>query len=428
MLLRFSVRNHKSINKQQDLLFTSAVMDKTNALVLHSNISDIGHVVPVAMIYGANASGKSNFINALAHMRGAILQSHRFGKPQSAIPHFPFLLDPRARTATSEYEVDFVLDGTRLRYGFEQTSKEFVSEWLHSFSTNRKRVLFQRRGQKFKFNRELKGRNTIISDLTRPNSLYLSAAAQNDHPFLSKVSQFFERIHIVTQISIPGPMLFGALGKKGVDQRIIDFLSRVGTGVVGARRSKLELSKEQKDFRSAVTSIVQKYTNMEIDESLLEDEQKIELSHRDVNGAEVFFDLEMESDGTRRLLLILSNILEALRQGSVLIIDEFNASLHTQACEAVLAFFGSAKLNRKGAQLIATTHDTNLLRSALIRRDEIWFADKSKQGETYLYPLTNIRTKMTDNLEKGYLQGRYGATPFTKPILELVDELKLSFK
>ena len=113
----------------------------------------------------------------------------------------------------------------------------------------------------------------------------------------------------------------------------------------------------------------------------------------------------------------------ALDEGTLLVIDESDASLHTQACEAVLALFSSATTNPKGAQLIATTHDTNLLRSPLLRRDQIWFTEKDAEGATHLYPLTDIRTRKGDNLEKGYLQGRYGAIPFAGPISDLISSV-----
>ena len=136
--------------------------------------------------------------------------------------------------------------------------------------------------------------------------------------------------------------------------------------------------------------------------------------------------MERESAGTRRLLIVLDLAFRALDEGAPLFIDELNASLHTQAAEVVLNLFCSRETNPKGAQLIATTHDTNLLASSALRRDEVWFTEKDTEGATHLYPLTDIRTRKGDNIEKGYLQGRYGAVPFDDPISALGSTLGAS--
>ena len=126
-----------------------------------------------------------------------------------------------------------------------------------------------------------------------------------------------------------------------------------------------------------------------------------------------------ESAGTRRLLQILYDCFHALDNGTLLVIDEIDVSLHTQACEAILYLFSEPKINTKGAQLIATTHDTNLLRSPYLRRDQIWLTEKNAGGATELYSLADIKTRGEDNFELGYLQGRYGAVPFTGPVSDL---------
>ena len=142
----------------------------------------------------------------------------------------------------------------------------------------------------------------------------------------------------------------------------------------------------------------------------------IELGHRGRDGKPVYFDLDRESAGTRRLLVTLGFAFRALDEGTALVIDELDASLHTHASEAVLKLFCSPETNAKGAQLVATTHDTSLMATALLRRDQLWFSEKGADGATQLYPLSDIRTRKGDNIERGYLQGRYGAVPFNDPI------------
>ena len=145
----------------------------------------------------------------------------------------------------------------------------------------------------------------------------------------------------------------------------------------------------------------------------------VELGHRTRDGETAYLNLNLESAGTLRLLMVLSLAYRALDEGTPLLIDELDASLHTHAAEAILRLFCSRQTNPKGAQLIATTHDTNLLAAPVLRRDQLWFAEKDAHGATVIFPLTEIRTRSSDNFEKGYLQGRYGAVPFSGPLSTL---------
>ena len=143
--------------------------------------------------------------------------------------------------------------------------------------------------------------------------------------------------------------------------------------------------------------------------------------HRGKQGAEFFLDYDQESTGTQRLLVLLERIFKSLDEGTLIVIDEIDSSLHSKASEALVALFVSRKTNPRGAQLIATTHDTNLMRSPLLRRDQIWFTEKSTEGETELFSLSDFPTRSTDNLERAYMQGRFGATPFTGSARTMVE-------
>ncbi len=176
------------------------------------------------------------------------------------------------------------------------------------------------------------------------------------------------------------------------------------------------MSKEAQELRREIASAIRKVSKEPFE---FGPEFAIELAHRGSEGEAIYFDLDHESAGTRRLLILLGSVFHALDDGVPLVVDELDASLHTRACEAVLSLFSSPATNPNGAQMIATTHDTNLLRSPLLRRDQIWFTEKDGEGATHLYPLTDIRTRKGDNIEKGYLQGRYGAIPFSGPIADI---------
>ena len=203
---------------------------------------------------------------------------------------------------------------------------------------------------------------------------------------------------------------------KEIDSRVIDFLGTLDTGICGYRRRESDIPEELKAVRREILSAVGRTAGASMNVSDTGKDATVELAHQTQDGDPVYLDLGMESMGTQRLLVMLSLAYRAIDAGAPLVIDELDVSLHTLASAALLQLFCSPETNPNGAQIIATTHDTNLLGWPGLRRDQIWFTEKDEAGATLLYPLTDIKTRRTDNLEKGYLQGRFGAVPFDDPI------------
>ena len=205
MLLRFGVSNHLSIRDFQALLLTPAALREPAEGLISCPPAPGGKLLPAAVIYGANASGKTNCIHAMHFMRHLVLGSHAHGKPGENVPRYPFKLDPACIDTPSRFEIDFVLDdGVRYHYGFEASDKAFESEWLYAFPKARRRILFERDGSDYRFGRWLAGKNEIVRGLTRPNSLYVSAAAQNGHEQLSGIFGYFEALHGVGATDVTG--------------------------------------------------------------------------------------------------------------------------------------------------------------------------------------------------------------------------------
>ncbi len=421
MLLRFGVSNHLSIRDFQELSFSASSLKDPKEGLIPCPSAPSGSAVPAAVIYGANASGKTNIADAIMTMRSMVLHSQVRGEPGGGVPRGPFRLDAACSARPSRFELDFVVDGVRHHYGFEVSDTAFESEWLYVFPRAHRRMLFERQGGVFRFGRGLKGRNNVIADLTRPNSLYVSAAAQNGHERLSEVLRYFRAVDSVKGVAVSGTMASEYLAREEPDPRVIDFLERIDTGIVGYRRNETEISEEDWTFRRELVTWVRKRLKEPIDLDPDSDDKlvAIELAHRRRVGEPVYLGLDRESAGTRRLLVVLDRVFRALDKGAPLIVDEIDASLHTQVGKAVLQLFCSPETNPKGAQLLATTHDTNLMKLPFLRRDQLWFTEKDADGATRLYPLTDIRTRRGDNIEKGYLQGRYGATLSDDPVSAL---------
>ncbi len=431
MLLRFSVSNFGSLRDKQELsmIASHAITDNAGGLIETSALHD-EKVLPATVIYGANASGKSSVIRALWHMQNLVRDSHRKGKPSGGVQLNPFLLDPDYAETPSAFSLDFILNGARYAYSLTATKQEFISESLFAWSNNRRTRLFERCNGRFKFGRALKGPNKTIEKLTRNNSLFISAAAQNNHAQLQKISSFitafFTDICVATydqKLNIITSTLAGA-GKSAFDDNVIKLLSLADTGICASRITDLG---DQPNRQSIIEKIDSLFDEASPNEDLAAlkiasypSKNKIEIAHKVGEAESIFLDVSNESSGTKEMLTTSPFIFHALEQGIPLILDEFGSSLHTRASELILALFNNKETNPKGAQLIVATHDTNLLHAKGLRRDQVWFTEKDERGATHLYPLTDIRTRPTDNLEKGYLQGRYGAIPFADSLADFV--------
>lgn len=418
MFLRFAVSNHLSIHESQELFFVASSLKDQDEGLLKCAAAPSGYVLPALVVYGGNASGKTNLVSAIDFVRDAVLYSHTRVDAMKAIRRLPFRLDVNAETEHTHCEVDFMLNGLRHQYGFTVSSERYESEWLYYFPSSHRRRLFDREGDEFQFGRDLRGQNVVISNLTRPDSLFVSAAAQNSHDYLTQVVALFQSIEILRNLTVPSQLAIARLNEEGdIDSRVIDFLRDIGTGVEAHEKKEVSTTDHERLIHREVNAMMSRLLDREDEFPDVEESKVIyELAHKSSDGSLVTFELERESSGTRRLLLILSAVFKAIDYGTLIVVDELDASLHTHVCELILGLFSKAINNEKGAQLLATTHDTNLMRrwqkrSHPLRRDQLWFVAKNDIGATELYPLTDFKTRKNDDFERGYLEGRFGAVP-----------------
>ena len=407
MLLRFSVANFRSFWREQQLsMIASSLKDDPTGLTEAPALRG-EKLLPLAVIYGANASGKSNLLKALGFMLRTIWGSHKPGGPDTKIERNRFALDPNGDTEPSRFCIEFLSEGVRYEYGFEAFEDRFKSEWLHWWPSGVRSILFKRDRQEFNFGRSLNGRNLSLAKLTRPNSLFFSAAIQNNHPQLTKIDAFFSAFSSSSNV-LPLFHRLHDFTDVGLGPRMVSFLESIATGI-----SSFQIDKRPSESEIALMQTAKNFSMsdewFDRGEAFL---PRLRFGHRGSHGDISFIDLKDESDGTQWLADKLGPILRVLDRGGVIAIDEFGANIHTLAAEAILGLFASKETNPKGAQLIVATHDTNLLGSSHIRRDQVWFTEKNAGGATMLTPLTDIRTRKGDEIEKGYLQGRYGAVPF----------------
>lgn len=417
MLIEFRVENHRSICHEQALTMDAGRVGDADDPRPRPIRGYKKRVLPVAALYGANASGKSNLLAALGFMREAVVDSHPFWPPVGGVPRDPFAWGAR-HEQPSLFEVTFVQDGVRYQYGFVADDARFVEEWLYAWPGGRKQTWFTRDRDEFKFGDNLRGENRLVEEVTRANALFLSAAAQLHHPQLTPVYWWFVAVRSVN-VSRQRRAHLGGSSAEEWRSRQVSLLDRsdVPTPTDDQLDAVLNL------LRAADVGIV----DIKLEDAKHDSfthwgfgrRSKVMVRHQST-VEDAWLPMEEESHGTQTLLRMAPSLLETLRHGHLLVIDELEASLHPLLALQVVRQFNDPRTNPRNAQLLFTTHDTNLLGTELgepaLRRDQVWLTEKDKDGATCLYPLTDYKPRKAENLERGYLQGRYGAIPFLGPL------------
>lgn len=412
MLIRFRVENFRSIKEEQELSLVASSLSEHPENVVHVERYDLD-LLRTAAIYGPNASGKSTVVAALRFMRDAVEESHRLWKPDGGIPRTPFALDAVSRNAHSLFAVDILLDDVRYEYGFVVDSARVLEEWLFAYPKGKKQEWFAReasRKPEFTFSRLMPGENRAIAELTRPNSLFLSAAAQNNHQSLAPIHGWFSRL-IPVGVEKRKTLELAASQLCLHDHlraQVLEILRAADLGITGIEPIEEDLASFARRF------------DMESDDPRLAELPSlltrraggVQFQHHAGSASDGTVLLyEQESEGTKTLFALAGAIVIVIRSGGVLVVDELDRSLHPHLALKIVSLFNDPATNPHNAQLIFNTHDTNLLDNELLRRDQIWFTEKGDDGATRLFPLTDFRARKYENLERGYLQGRYGAVP-----------------
>ncbi len=413
MLIEFRVKNFRSLRDEQ-VLSLVASKDKTlqDTHTQATGISAAPAVLRSAVVYGANASGKSNLIKALQYMRGVVTESATAMQPSQTFAVQQFRLDAVSVGQPSEFEVTFLNDGVRYQYGFAMTTQRIVSEHLLVYKSFKPQHWFTRRFDAdtskdiYDFGPGLKGPKNLWEGATRPNALFLSMAVQLNSEslrplfdwFLNHLVIFNEQAQLSPQMSIE--LLKQADGRK----EICNFLSSADISI-----ADIDVETRKVPGQAIHFDLMAGKTEVRSEEM---EEHKVLFHHVTEQGKAVF-DIMDESNGTRNLLFLAAPVLNILNKGLTLVIDELDNSLHTLLVRELVRLFHRPEINTGGAQLIFTTHDTSLLDAPnLFRRDQVWFVEKDRDQTSTLVSLSEFSPRKNEALERGYLMGRYGGVPF----------------
>lgn len=423
MLLRFGVENHLSIRDYQELscIASRGYDDLPHTMSAHGLRTKEAEVLPVIAVYGANAAGKSNLLDALAFFARAVRRSYSEWDERDRLPHRCFTLDTACSERESTYDCDVLIEGVRHQYGFSMNQSFITKEWLYSYPKGIRNILFQRSLSESEwetyFGPNLKGVTATWKALAEKRKiLLLSAAGKSEHKHekLSQVFDYFRASFVSVKIGEENQHhLAEQIASESTRVRLTEVLRSADFGIVGIELEKVAVPPEATKFMTGILAILKESMP---DASPLPppvtEQTRIKFRHRGRDDETFLVDYESESSGTKYLMSLLVPVMSALENGTALIVDEITTNLHTKLSEKIVDLFTDKDKNKKNAQFIFSTHDTNLLSRELLRRDEIWFAEKSDEGATSIYPLSDFKIRKNDNVERGYLQGRFGAIPF----------------
>lgn len=424
MLIEFTFSNYRSFRDEAILSMEATGLGAfKNCLITHGNMK----LLPGVAVYGKNGGGKSNIIRAFWLAVQFIKNAQRTQHEKATIPVVPFALNDYSSSEPTEFHFVYTLDGIKYWYGFTATKEQIIQEYLYHAPKGQKALVFSREKQTFSFT-EAKSRRKLISETVASNQLYFSVACtMNDSACIKAMSWFRDRIFFSRDYSDIPRQLLEYSDDTNMLKAISDYAKAADFGIkdmsfeINSKEMKNELTFPEgipEEIKTALTQFVHTLSetsnNSEI--RLKMGEVKAASIHPGVDhsGNQKTYSLELsdESDGTRKLMSIAPAIESVLSNGGVLLVDEIERELHPMLVDYIIAKFQSKRTNPNGAQIIFTTHNTELMNLELLRKDQFYFVDKNElDGSSELYGISDFSTRTTDNIRKAYLLGKYGATP-----------------
>lgn len=430
LLLRFSVDNHRSFRDEADLVLASPSL----TTVVPRSGDWVRETSRVSLVYGPNASGKSALIDALGYAISVVGASATEWAGLPRLPRAPFLLDQASRLRPSSFVFEFVERGVRYEYGFAVDSGRIEEEWLFSYPKAKRRTLFERGPgvQGMTFARGFGRGAAVLADTTGERELVVSKGSALRIPLMQTIfdaltgsidvvrfgdSERSDRLNDVMESILRGDFTFSDL---------VEILKVADLGISG---TAIEEQAQDPELIRALSVLLHAGRGVErrgdggLEEfaaSLPVVARSLVFEHQGAGGGGHTLGMEDQSTGTLMWLAIAAPAVRTLRRGGVLAIDELDASLHPGLSAALIGLFLDPVINPKGAQLIATTHDTYFLSPASeldLAPNDVWFVEKDREGCSDLFRLADFPTRADHNFSRRYLQGRYGAVPALAPSL-----------
>ena len=425
MLLEFSVANFLSFQDKKTLsLIASSISDYKTTNVVETERHKL---LNGAIIYGANASGKSNLIRAMSTMSRMIARSFE-QTSASKLDITPFLLSTKTENKPSHFEIVFLIDDVRYRYGFEVNNSAVLAEWLFETKKKTEKALFLRENDGIEVLSSFKEAKDL-EEKTRDNALFLNVIDQFNGETAKKIIKWFKGFIAISGLSHEGHEMgtIKMLENDNNKSKLLNFYTNLDLGF-----DKLTIDKEVFDSKKIPSDMPESLVKLLVKDLEGAFRFKIKTLHKKFNEelkeiGQVEFDMRsQESAGTNKVFNISGALFSVLHNGGILVVDELDSTLHPLLTLAITRLFNSKEDNPKNAQLVFTTHDTNLFEYGLYRRDQIYFVEKNSYGASDLYSLVEYKEgdgkkiRKDRSFEDDYINGRYGAIPYIGNLTKLV--------
>jgi AAA15 family ATPase/GTPase len=432
MLIQFSVKNYKTFKDLNTLSMVASNYDKRlideNTFVSRKfNF----RLLKSAVIYGANASGKSKYFEAFQVFKDIIYNSSKESRSKDEIDVVPFILDTKSEKEPTSFELIFANKQVQYRYGFEANRQRITREWLYIKNSTQEKEVFFRTAQKFEDAGSLSIATELIKkSMIRQNALLLSVLAQFNDVTAKKIMDQLNNIAAISgvrQESYEGFTIHELDNETRIKKvEIIEFLDKADFGILDVKPTHLDVNNLPADMPTQIKDMIKDaVTKTKKKVSFYED---VITSRKKYSNGKLLNELaamsmeDDESSGTKKYFALSGPVLDTLRSGATLFVDELDSQLHPLLVRHLVKLFNSKVYNPKNAQLIFNTHDVNLLNSDIFRRDQVWFSEKDKFGSARLFSLSDIKLpndlkiRNDENYEKNYLQGKYGAIPYVSKL------------
>jgi len=425
-LVAFKARNARCYRDEANLSLQATRLANAEVVrEVRTRSKKSARLLPVAGVFGANASGKSALLKAMGDMRAVVVGSLRKGRSGGhsddegrRIFRRPFLLDPKLSGQPSSFKIELILDGVRWQYGFEISDTQVLREFAYYYPRGRQSLIFDRDAEQTSFGAAFRPLRASLQPWIRKDALLLSICGVLREPRIGGLLDWIDLNFQVADFTNRGARSsFTANWAKIQPARIRNLLQAADLGLTG-----IEVVKPDAEAVQMMEKLHEALRNLEPEGSGEQDHQIvveniIRLTHSG-SGVDVSFDPMDESVGTQVWLALIGPVIEALDRGSLLLVDELDASLHPLLAAQILKLFQIPEINQRCAQLIFNTHDTALLDGQApygLGRDQIWLTEKGRDGAAELYSLADFRGRFNDTVARRYLHGRYGAIPELDP-------------
>lgn len=415
MLIQFDVTNFQSF-KNKTVLNLMPSQDKMHLDCIKKINGN--ELLPVIALYGANASGKSNFHKA---MTAAILLVRRSNELQvnQKLRVAPFLLDDESKNERTSFGFVYINNGNKYSYGFSLDQKQVYEEYLYEYKSSKPTLIFSRTNvMDYKFTSKYKSELSDLIKKNTPNKLFLATATAWNSRATKDAYMWFEDMVDTCDSRNMEKMMYSQLeaSRNDGDKSLIKFMLSL-LQVADISITDLSYEMIEKDVSQLADELpygVRISSGIDSNGRVVIQERKLITTHKvyvDKKSKEYKLNYSLESSGTKRLLAYAPVIKNALKKGKTIVFDEIDDTLHPAVTRMLIDLFQNPKINKNNSQLIFNTHETGLLDLNLLRRDQIYFVEKKETGVSKLKPLNNFSPRKKENIQKGYLEGRYVEVP-----------------